>query len=78
MIAIFTDEQSALAFDAAVSAAMGWPDAETKTERYAVPRKHPTAEMWWMPVTDYAAPYLPEGVDTVDELPPGWIPPLPG
>ncbi len=77
MIAIFTNEQAALEFDAAVSAAMGWPDAETKTERYAVPRQHPTENKWCMPVADYAAAHLPEGAETVEELPPDWFPPMP-
>jgi hypothetical protein len=76
MIAIFTDEQSALAFDAAVSAAMGWPDTETKTERYAVPLKHPTANLWAMPVEEYAASHLPDGVELAAELSPDWLPPI--
>lgn len=73
MIAIFASLDSALAFDAAVCAAMGWPDATTK--RYAVPAQHPTDARCAVPVLDYAVPFVPATAFVVDELSADWTPP---
>ena len=73
--AIFPSIELALAFDASVSAAMGWPSVEQKTERYAIPIKHPSRNEWAVPVRDYAEPHLISGTQVVEELTPDWYPP---
>ena len=77
MIAIFTTIDSALAFDAAVSAAMGWPNAETKTDRYGEPQKHVTQDRWAMPVEPYAVDLVPADAVLVESLTADWHEPRP-
>ena len=77
MIAIFTTIDSALAFDAAVSLAMGWPNAETKTDRYGEPQKHITEDLWAMPVEPYAVALVPSDAVVVDSLTADWNAPRP-
>ena len=77
MIAIFTNLNSALAFDAAVSAAMGWPNTETKTDRYGEPQKHTTEDLWAMPVEPYAADLVPAAAVLVESLTADWFEPRP-
>ncbi len=77
MIAIFSDLAEALAFDAAVSAAMGWPSEAAKTERYAEPQKHLTQDLWAMPVEEYAATLVPQSAEVVGSLSEDWYPPRP-
>lgn len=72
--ATFPNLELALAFDASVSAAMGWPSEAQKTERYAIPMKHPTKNEWAVPVRDYAEQHLISGTTIVDELTPDWYP----
>ena len=73
--ALFPSLELALAFDSSVSAAMGWPSVEQKTERYAVPMKHPGRNEWAVPVRDYAEAHLVNGTRIVEELTPDWYPP---
>lgn len=73
--AIFPSLDLALAFDASVSAAMGWPSVEQKTERYAIPMLHPSRNEWAVPVRDYAEPHLVSGTTVVGELSSDWYPP---
>ena len=77
MIAIFANIDFALAFDAAVSAAMGWPNAETKTDRYGEPQKHVTQDRWAMPVEDYAVDLVPADAVVVESLTADWHEPRP-
>ena len=73
--ALFPSLELALAFDASVSAAMGWPSVEQKTDRYAIAIKHPSRNEWAVPVRDYAEPHLVSGTQIVEELTPDWYPP---
>lgn len=73
MIAIFTTEHDAIAFNDAVCGQMGWPDAVT--ERYCVPQKHPSKNEWAVEVLPYAEPQLVSGTPVVEELTPDWYPP---
>jgi hypothetical protein len=77
MIAIFATIDSALAFDAAVSLAMGWPNTETKTDRYCEPQKHITEDLWAMPVEPYAVALVPSDAVVVDSLTADWNAPRP-
>jgi len=77
MIAIFTNIHSALAFDAAVSLAMGWPNAETLTNRYCEPQKHIAEDLWAMPVEPYAVALVPSDAVVVDSLSADWHEPRP-
>lgn len=77
MIAIFQNLEDALSFDSAVSAAMGWPNAETKTERYCEPQKHISRNLWAMPVEDYASGLVPLKATLVESLQNDWYPPRP-
>ena len=77
MIAIFTNLDSALAFDAAVSAAMGWPNEETKTNRYGEPQKHIAEDLWAMPVEPYAVDLVPADAVLVESLTADWFNPTP-
>ena len=73
MIAIFTTEHDANAFNDAVCGQMGWPDAVT--ERYCIPQKHPSLNMWAVEVLAYAEPHLISGTQIVEELSSDWYPP---
>ncbi len=73
--ALFPSLELALAFDASVSVAMGWPSEAQKTERYAIPMKHPSRNEWAVLVRDYAQPYLISGTRIVEELTADWYPP---
>lgn len=77
MIAIFTNIDSAFAFDAAVSLAMGWPNAETKTDRYCQPQKHVTQDRWAMPIESYAVDLVPADAVLVESLTADWHEPRP-
>ena len=77
MIAIFTNIDSALAFDAAVSLTMGWPNAETKTDRYGEPQKHIAEDLWAMPVEPYAVDLVPADAVLVESLTADWFNPTP-
>lgn len=70
--AIFYSYNDAMAFDVAVSVSMGWPDASAKTDRYAVPMKHPLKDEWAMPIFPYAEQHLPAGATCVDGLADDW------
>ena len=70
MIAIFTNEHDANAFNDAVCGQMGWPDAVT--ERYCIPQKHPSRNEWAVEVLPYAEPHLISGTTVVDELSSDW------
>lgn len=73
MIAIFTNEHDANAFNDAVCGQMGWPDSVT--ERYCIPQKHPSLNMWAAEVLPYAESCLVAGTSVVEELTPDWYPP---
>jgi len=73
--ALFPSLELALAFDASVSAAMGWPSEAQKTERYAIPIQHPSRNEWAVPVRDYAELHLVSGTQIVEELTADWYPP---
>lgn len=77
MIATFTNIDSALAFDAAVSAAMGWPNAATKTNRYGEPQKHIRQDGWAMPIEPYAVDLVPADAVIVESLTADWFEPRP-
>ena len=77
MIAIFSDLAEAIAFDAVVSAAMGWPSETARTERYAEPQKHFTLDLWAMPVEDYATSLVPASAQVAESLADDWYPPRP-
>ena len=77
MIATFTSIDSALAFDALVSFAMGWPNAKTKTDRYCEPQKHIAQNRWAMPVEPYAVDLVPADAVIVETLSADWFEPRP-